>query len=129
MRFRCFQWFWKYYFYLYLGTNHICIIKYIKTLYVVNITRMADSENTTVHFQYKISCIHTNVTVIGIIIYVIIDFIHSHRDVRWQRFYKNRNWTRQARPWQPCKSRWTLLSLVVYMYWMKFMPFLLNAKL
>ena len=38
---------------------------------------MADLENKTVHFQYKISCINTDVTVIGIthwiIIYVIID--------------------------------------------------------
>jgi len=44
---------------------------------------MADSENITVHFQYKISCINTNVTVIGItdliIFYVIIDFIHSQK--------------------------------------------------
>jgi len=42
---------------------------------------MADSENKTVHFQYKISCINANVTVIGIthwiIIYVIIDFVLS----------------------------------------------------
>jgi len=47
---------------------------------------MADSENKTVHFQYKISCININVTVIGItqwiIIYVIIDFIHSHHHVK-----------------------------------------------
>ena len=35
---------------------------------------MADSENKTVNFQYKISCIHTNVTVIG-----------------WMDGYSNRN--------------------------------------
>ena len=54
---------------------------------------MADSENKTVHFKYKISCINTNVTVIiiihWIIKYVIIDFVHSHRHDRLQRFYKN----------------------------------------
>ena len=33
---------------------------------------MADSENKTVHFQYKISCINTNVTVIGITHWIII---------------------------------------------------------
>ena len=43
---------------------------------------MANSENKTIHVQYKISYINTNVTVIGIthwiIIYMIIDFIDSH---------------------------------------------------
>ena len=64
----------------------------LSDLHVVNIGRMAESENKTVHFQYKIACINTNATVIGIthliIIRVIIDFIHSHRHVRRQRFYK-----------------------------------------
>jgi len=61
---------------------------------------MTDSENKTVHFQYKISCMNINVTVIGmthwIIIHAIIDFIHSHRHVRWQRFYQKIIWTRRA---------------------------------
>ena len=54
---------------------HPCIIKskvitleycHLSHLHVVNIARMADSESKTVHFQYKISSINTNVTVIGI---------------------------------------------------------------
>jgi len=35
-------------------------------LHVENIARTADSENKTAHLQYKISCINTNVTVIGV---------------------------------------------------------------
>ena len=42
---------------------------------------MADSENKTFHFQYKILCKNANVTAIGIthwiIIYVIIDIVMS----------------------------------------------------
>ena len=33
---------------------------------VVNIAQTADLEIKTVHFQYKIACLNTNATVIGI---------------------------------------------------------------
>ena len=82
-------------------TNRVCItcILLNKRSYYIRVltplTFMADSENKTVHFQFKISCINTNVITVTrithcIIIYVIIDFIHSRRHVRWQRFHKNK---------------------------------------
>ena len=133
------------YFYLYPSyMYHLYIIKYkyyyIKDpwhVLVINIASMADSEYKTVHFQSNISFINTNVTIIGIIhwiiIFVIIDCIYPFTSsCQMAKVLQKGNGstrTRQAGPWQPCKSRWTLLRLIVYMYWMKSMLFLLNAKL
>jgi len=119
--------FWKYYFYLYVGTNHICITCILLNkkcyLHVVNIAWMADLENKTVHFQYimhKYQCYRNRNHLLN---YNLSDhWLYTFTSSCQMAKVLQKISLNSTGPRQPCKLCWMLLSLVAYIL------FLLNAK-